>query len=48
MEEESSEQLIEKLRAEVVRLKEENKKLKDSNRRWMRIAGTGFGYWFAQ
>ena len=40
MEAEANEQLIDKLRSEVARLKEENQKLKDSNRRWMRIAGT--------
>ena len=34
------EDLIRKLQAEVARLKEENKKLQVSNRRWMRIAGT--------
>lgn len=33
-------ELIAKLQAEVVRLKEENQKLRSSNRRWMRIAGT--------
>lgn len=31
---------IEDLRAEVVRLQQENEKLRASNRRWMRIAGT--------
>lgn len=32
--------LVAKLQAEVMRLKEENQKLRNSNRRWMRIAGT--------
>ncbi len=34
------EELVSKLQAEIVRLKEETKKLMASNRRWMRIAGT--------
>ena len=32
--------LVEKLQSEVARLEEESQKLKASNRRWMRIAGT--------
>lgn len=32
--------LVAKLQAELARLKEENQKLRASNRRWMRIAGT--------
>ena len=32
--------LVAKLQAEVAKLKEENQKLRASNRRWMRIAGT--------
>ncbi|MFC1526942.1 GGDEF domain-containing protein, partial [Candidatus Latescibacterota bacterium] len=32
--------LVAKLQAEVARLKDENQKLRASNRRWMRIAGT--------
>ena len=32
--------LVGKLQAEIVRLKDENQKLKANNRRWMRIAGT--------
>jgi len=32
--------LVAKLQAEIARLKEENRKLRASNRRWMRIAGT--------
>ena len=36
----SGEERIEDLQAEVERLKKENKKLRASNRRWMRIAGT--------
>lgn len=32
--------LIEQLQAEIAQLREENQKLKASNRRWMRIAGT--------
>lgn len=37
---ESTDNLVPKLQAEIARLKEENSKLKASNRRWMRIAGT--------
>ncbi|MFH1571463.1 MAG: GGDEF domain-containing protein [Gemmatimonadota bacterium] len=33
-------QLVAKLQGEIARLKEENQKLRASNRRWMRIAGT--------
>ena len=36
----TDEDLVAKLQAEVARLKDENQKLKASNRRWMRIAGT--------
>jgi diguanylate cyclase (GGDEF)-like protein len=32
--------LVEKLQAEIERLKKENEKLRASNRRWMRLAGT--------
>ena len=36
----ADEDVVAKLQAEVARLKDENQKLKVSNRRWMRIAGT--------
>ena len=36
----ASSQDLNELQAEIVRLKAENEKLKASNRRWMRIAGT--------
>lgn len=40
MAEESGEDLVERLQAEVARLQRENERLKTSNRRWMRLAGT--------
>ena len=40
MSESNDSDLVDKLQAEVVRLKDENQKLRNSNRRWMRIAGT--------
>jgi two-component system cell cycle response regulator len=40
MAEESGEDVVLQLRAEVERLKRENERLKVSNRRWMRLAGT--------
>lgn len=39
MEKSSEQELIEKLQAELNQLREENQKLKASNRRWMRLAG---------
>ncbi|MBI2502925.1 MAG: GGDEF domain-containing protein [Candidatus Latescibacteria bacterium] len=39
MEKSNEQELIEKLQAELNQLREENQKLKASNRRWMRLAG---------
>ena len=39
MEKSSEQELIEKLQAELNQVREENQKLKASNRRWMRLAG---------
>lgn len=40
MEKSNEQALVEQLQAEVAQLREENQRLKASNRRWMRIAGT--------
>ncbi|MDA0335978.1 MAG: GGDEF domain-containing protein [bacterium] len=40
MTETTDDNLVPKLQAEIAKLKEENNKLRASNRRWMRIAGT--------